>query len=81
MEETVSAAEANRKFSSILRQVRDGHSYTVTSHGRAVARIVPADELQQVASGARALLLERLERQPILRVGSWTRDELYEDGA
>lgn len=81
MEEAVSAAEANRKFSFILRGVREGHSYVVTSHGRAVARIVPADEMANVGSGARASLLARLERQPVGNVGRWSRDELYEDEA
>ena len=79
MEETVSAADANRKFSLILRGVRDGHSYVVTSHGRPVARIIPADERESVVSGARAALLSRLERQPVVHAGRWTRDELYED--
>lgn len=79
MEEAVSAAEANRKFSSILRGVREGHSYVVTSHGRSVARIVPADDMTKVAVGARASLLARLERQPVGEVGRWSRDELYED--
>lgn len=79
MDETVSAADANRKFSLILRGVRDGHSYVVTSHGRPVARIVPADRHEEVASGARGALLARLERQPITQVGSWTRADLYED--
>lgn len=78
MEETVSAADANRKFSLILRGVRDGHSYVVTSHGRPVARIVPADKHQGVASGARAALLSRLNSQPVVRGRRWTRDELYE---
>jgi prevent-host-death family protein len=78
MEETVSAADANRKFSLILRGVRDGHSYVVTSHGRPVARIVPADKHQGVASGARAALLSRLSSQPVVRGRRWTRDELYE---
>ena len=32
-----------------------------------------------VASGARAVLLSRLERQPVINAGHWTRDELYED--
>ena len=40
MEKPVSAADANRKFSKLLRAVREGKSYVVTSHGRAVARIV-----------------------------------------
>jgi prevent-host-death family protein len=79
MEEAVSAADANRKFSLILRGVRDGNSYVVTSHGRPVARIVPADKHEGVALGARAALLSRLERQPVTHAGGWSRDELYED--
>lgn len=79
MEEAVSAAEANRKFSLILRGVREGHSYVVTSHGKPVARIVPADRRESIAAGARAALVSRLERQPVLNAGRWTRDELYED--
>ncbi|RYD22210.1 MAG: type II toxin-antitoxin system prevent-host-death family antitoxin, partial [Spirochaetia bacterium] len=43
MEEAVSAADANRRFSVLLRGVRDGNSYVVTSHGKPVARILPAD--------------------------------------
>ncbi len=79
MEEVVSAANANRKFSLILRNVREGHSYVVTSHGRPVARIVPADKRESVVSGARAALLARLEHQPVVHAGRWTRDALYED--
>lgn len=79
MEEAVSAADANRKFSLILRSVREGNSYVVTSHGRPVARIVPAGKNEGVASSARAALLSRLERQPVVNAGRWTRDELYED--
>lgn len=78
MDEAVSAADANRKFSSILRDVRGGRSFVVTSHGRAVARIVPANQFGGVPSVARAALLERLEHQPIVQAGRWTRDELYE---
>lgn len=79
MDESVSAADANRKFSLILRNVREGHSYVVTSHGRPVARIVPAAKRDDAVSGARAALLSRLERQPVVAAGRWTRDELYED--
>lgn len=79
MEETVSAADANRKFSLILRGVREGQSYIVTSHGRPIARIVPAAGRENAVSGARAALLARLERQPTGDAGRWTRDELYED--
>jgi prevent-host-death family protein len=78
MEKPVSAADANRKFSKLLRAVREGQSYVVTSHGRAVARIVPAEK-DSVTRGARAALLKRLRSEPVTRVGRWTRDELYED--
>ncbi len=46
MEETVSAAEANREFSKLLRGVREGNSYVVTSHGRPVAKLVPVADDQ-----------------------------------
>lgn len=78
MDEPVSAADANRKFSLILRGVREGQSYVVTSHGRPVARIVPATKNEAV-SGARMALLSRLERQAPVTAGRWSRDELYED--
>lgn len=42
VEEAVSAADANRKLSSILGGVHEGRSKVVTSHGRLVARVVPA---------------------------------------
>jgi prevent-host-death family protein len=78
MEEVISAADANRKFSLLLRGVREGRSYVVTSHGKPVARLIPADEHENVATGARAALLSRLEKQPVVHAGRWTRDELYE---
>nr|WP_292230726.1 type II toxin-antitoxin system Phd/YefM family antitoxin [Mesorhizobium sp.] len=49
----MSAADANRRFSHILRAVREGQSYVVTSHGRPVARIVPADKHEGVPARAR----------------------------
>lgn len=81
MEEAISAADANRKFSVLLRGVREGRSYVVTSHGKPVARIIPASRRDDMATGARTALLSRLERQPVVHAGRWTRDELYEDDA
>ncbi|MBI1866826.1 MAG: type II toxin-antitoxin system Phd/YefM family antitoxin [Methylocystis sp.] len=77
MEEAVSAADANRKFSVLLRGVRSGRSYVVTSHGRPVARIIPAAKREDVASGARDALFARLEKQTLIEAGPWTREELY----
>ncbi|WP_083347446.1 type II toxin-antitoxin system Phd/YefM family antitoxin [Rhizobium sp. LCM 4573] len=79
MEKAVSAAEANRRFSLILREVREGGSYVVTSHGKPVARILPADARETTAAGARSALISRLEKQSIVHTGKWSRDELYED--
>ena len=79
MEEAISAADANRRFSLLLRGVREGHSYVVTSHGKPVARLIPAGKHDDVATSARSALLSRLEQQPIIDAGRWTRDELYED--
>ncbi len=79
MEEAISAADANRRFSRLLRGVREGRSYVVTSHGKPVARLIPAGRHEDVATGARTALLSRLEKQPVVDVGRWIRDELYED--
>ena len=78
MEKAVSAADANRKFSELLRRVRGGHSYIVTSHGKPVARIVPASSNGGESHGARTALFKRLRSQRAVRIGRWTRDELYE---
>ena len=74
----VSAADANRKFSELLRGVRSGQSYVVTSHGRAVAKISAIEEFEPAAARARAALLTRLEQQPAKKIVRWTREELYE---
>lgn len=81
MEEAVSAADANRRFSELLRNVRKGKSVVVTSHGKAVAKIVPVTSRDQTTHAARAALLSRLRAQPVVDVGRWSRDELYEDEA
>jgi prevent-host-death family protein len=81
LEDAVSAADANRRFSELLRTVRDGRSVIVTSHGKPVARIVPVTEHDPAAEGARAALFARLRSEPVVTVGRWTRDELYEDEA
>ena len=80
MEEAVSAAEANRNFSQILRNVKEGHSYVVTSHGTPVARIVPTKRGGALSDAAKATLMKRLRAQPVQIIGQrWSRDELYED--
>jgi len=79
MDKTVSAADANRRFSELLRTVKKGRSVVVTSHGKPVARITPVIEDERAAAGARSVLFARLRTQRARNVGRWTRDELYED--
>lgn len=76
MDKTISATEANRHFSRILREVEAGDSFTVTSHGRTVARIAPAPELGSAEAVSR--MVEKLKTLPRITVGPWTREELYE---
>jgi prevent-host-death family protein len=77
MQKSISAAEANRKFSELLRGVKAGQSYVVTSHGRPVARIEPIEK-EHDADRARDALLKRLRSQKAIDIGPWTRDELYD---
>jgi len=77
--QAISAADANRGFSDLLRKVREGRSFVVTSHGRPVARLVPIDARAGTVPGARNALLTRLRNQPTTDIGPWTRAELYEE--
>lgn len=79
MEKAITAADANREFSKLIRAVKKGDSFVVTSHGTPVAKIVPVYEDVQQAERAKAALLERLRSQPAVDIGRWTRDELHED--
>lgn len=78
MEKAISAADANRKFSKVLRDVREGQSYVVTSHGKAVARIAPFKQDRVTAANARNFLLNRLRTERVVKIGRWKRDELYD---
>ncbi len=78
MDHAVSAADANRSFSQILRDVRGGASYVVTAHGKPVARIVPCESADAARAEARSALLARLRDQTVTDIGTWRREELYE---
>lgn len=83
MNQPISAAEANRHFSQILRRVReDGVSYVVTSHGKPVARVVPyvEDAVDPRRAAACKALLTHLRTLPTFPVEPWTRDELHQRG-
>ncbi len=80
----VSAADANRSFSGVMRDVAQGETVVVTSHGRPVAKIEAFSEsdLQFEAiqrAEAHKRLWERLMSQPVHNLGKIDRDELYDD--
>ena len=79
MEKTISAADANRRFSELLRTVKKGRSVVVTSHGKPVAKITPVAEDERAGAGARSALFARLRTQQAVNAGRWTRAELYDD--
>jgi antitoxin (DNA-binding transcriptional repressor) of toxin-antitoxin stability system len=51
----------------------------VTSHGEPVAKIIPVDRDVAEAERKKAAFLEYLRSKPVIDIGEWTRDELYED--
>lgn len=79
MDELISAAEANRRFSQLLRGVREGRSYIVTAHGTPVAKLAPVSADDRRTEFAKQALLDRLRGQPATDLPKWSRDELYDD--
>ena len=79
MNQAISATDANRRFSELLRTVKKGRSIIVTSHGKPVAKITPVVQDERAAEVARSALFARLRTERAVDVGRWTRDELYDD--
>ena len=76
---SISASDANRHFSAILREVSKGAKITVTSRGKPVAVIAPADpNATRARAAAKRALLSRLRAMPVVGHRAWTRDELYD---
>lgn len=76
---TVSAAEANRQFSRMLRSVTEGDEVVILSRGRPVARMIPVNGAHRKRRRAHTVLLARLKGQVASGAQRhWSRDELYE---
>jgi prevent-host-death family protein len=76
MDRAISASEANQRFSELLRDVAEGESFTVTSRGKPVARMLPIDpEGQHLSVKA---LLDFVRDLPVRYAGDWSRADLYE---
>ncbi|HEY3799111.1 MAG TPA: type II toxin-antitoxin system prevent-host-death family antitoxin [Caulobacteraceae bacterium] len=82
----VPAAEANRRFSQLLRAAREGKHVVITSHGAAVAELLPAGSLAKAAAerqrraAAMAELEAHWETAKPRVIGDWTRADLYDRG-
>jgi hypothetical protein len=56
MEKAISAADANRKFSQILREVKEGRSYVVTCW--LISKHAPCDGAQSAAGSGTSCMTE-----------------------
>ena len=85
---TVTAADANRYFSELLREVAAGEPVVITSRGKPLVKIAPVDEEEKrEAERARAERQQRWEAhlaqlgaQPVMNIPiTWTRDDIYDE--
>jgi len=78
---TITAANANREFSHLLRQVSQGEEITILSRGTPVARITSINSEALHRNAMKNLLLSRLKAQDVTVSRNWTRGELYNDSS
>lgn len=76
---TVSAAEANRQFSRLLREAQAGETITITSRGKPVAQLAPIAEDKAAKDKAWAAFVEELRQMPAQRLGKFDRNWAYDD--
>lgn len=76
---TVTAADANRQFSRVLREAAQGEVFVVVSRGKPVATIGPVKKADAQRHAAKETLMTRLRSQVVTGERTWTREELYED--
>lgn len=74
---TLTASEANRQFSRVLREVSQGETFTVVSRGKPVATITSADVGGDRCRAAKSRLLKRLRQQRPTGKRDWQRSDLY----
>ena len=77
---SVTARDANQRFSQLLREVDKGQEFVVTLRGRAVARLVPVEANgRRVLTAEQEAALERtLARKWHLGNEPFDRDSLHE---
>ena len=74
---SVGSYEAKTHLPALLKRVEAGETITITNHGRAVARLVPADD-----SAARPVseILDSLRSKRVILAPGETIRELIDDG-
>ncbi|WP_338052555.1 type II toxin-antitoxin system prevent-host-death family antitoxin [Rhodocyclus purpureus] len=75
--QSISASEANRHFSNVLRKVALGEVVTVLSRGKSVATIAPITRTDEGREEARRALVARLRKQQPSGERNWQRGEIY----
>ncbi len=76
---TITAAQANRKFSYVLREVGKGEKFLVLSRGKPVAAVTTVDSRKSQQDALKKTLLSRLKNQEITGSRNWSRSDLYEE--
>ena len=78
---TITASNANRGFSSLLREVNKGEEIMITSRGTPVAKIISVKSTAHQKNAMKNILLSRLKTQAATGSRNWTRNELYDDAS
>jgi prevent-host-death family protein len=77
MMRSVSAADAHRHFSRIIREVAAGEIVVVTSRGRPMIEIRPVTTNKVGDEAAFKALMTRLRSQPARNLPRATRDDMH----
>jgi prevent-host-death family protein len=78
---TITASNANRGFSNLLREVSKGEEIMITSRGTPVAKVISVKSTVLQKNAMKNLLLSRLKTQVATGSRNWTRNELYDDAS
>jgi prevent-host-death family protein len=75
---TVTATQATREFSKLMREVGNGNTVLILSHGKPFANITPVEDKTE-REKAREELFAHLAKVECIGERDWTRDEIYGD--
>ena len=72
----MTATEVNQHISKIMRDVSAGETVTVTSRGKPILHMVPADAKKKPRD--LSALWAYMDANPPIVVGPWKREDLYD---